>query len=113
MLLCVALMTLQVEAALGRVDEVIEDLIVGLKVRGIYDCVNVIVVSDHGGYTYTVNPNTSSSMAVFFFFSCCYVIIMLYSYPPSTSINLLTSGMVASDSSKKFFLPPVSCNLCF
>ena len=39
----------QVDAALGRVDDVIEDLIVELKMRGIYDCINVIVVSDHGG----------------------------------------------------------------
>ena len=39
----------QVDAALGRVDAVIEDLIVELKMRGIYDCINIIVVSDHGG----------------------------------------------------------------
>ena len=38
----------KVDAALGRVDEVIEDLIVELKMRGIYDCINIIVVSDHG-----------------------------------------------------------------
>jgi ectonucleotide pyrophosphatase/phosphodiesterase family protein 1/3 len=41
--------SVQVDAALGRVDEVIEDLIVELKMRGIYDCINIIVVSDHGG----------------------------------------------------------------
>ena len=39
---------MQVDAALGRVDEVIEDLIVELKARDIYDCVNIIIVSDHG-----------------------------------------------------------------
>ena len=38
----------QVDAALGRVDEVVEDLLLGLKERDIYDCVNVIIVSDHG-----------------------------------------------------------------
>jgi ectonucleotide pyrophosphatase/phosphodiesterase family protein 1/3 len=34
------------------VDEVIEDLIVELKSRDIYDCVNIIIVSDHGMTTY-------------------------------------------------------------
>ena len=38
----------QVDAALGRVDEVVEDLLLGLKERDIYNCVNVIIVSDHG-----------------------------------------------------------------
>ena len=38
----------QVDAVLGRVDEVIENLIVELKERDIYDCVNIIIVSDHG-----------------------------------------------------------------
>ena len=45
MMLCLCV---QVDAALGRVDEVIEDLIVELKSRDIYDCVNIIIVSDHG-----------------------------------------------------------------
>ena len=39
---------MQVDAALGRVDEVIETLIVELKERDIFDCVNIIIVSDHG-----------------------------------------------------------------
>ena len=38
----------QVAAALGRVDEVIEDIIVRLKAKDIYVCVNIVVVSDHG-----------------------------------------------------------------
>ena len=36
------------DAALGRVDEVMEELVVQLKKRDIYDCVNLIIVSDHG-----------------------------------------------------------------
>lgn len=39
---------MQVDAALGRVDEVIEDLLVELKEKDIYDCVNIVIVSDHG-----------------------------------------------------------------
>ena len=39
---------MQVNDALKRVDTVIEKFINGLKDREIYDCVNFIIVSDHG-----------------------------------------------------------------
>ena len=39
---------MQVNEALKRVDTVIEKFINGLKDRDIYDCVNFIIVSDHG-----------------------------------------------------------------
>ena len=52
---------MQVNEALKRVDTVIEKFINGLKDRDIYDCVNFIIVSDHGElygimclHTYTV-----------------------------------------------------------
>eukprot|EP00731_Ephydatia_muelleri_P012088 Em0006g982a len=38
----------QVHAAIGNVDAIIESLFVGLQQRGIEDCVNVMIVSDHG-----------------------------------------------------------------
>ena len=38
----------QVNEALQRVDRTIESLFAGLTTRGIKDCVNVIIVSDHG-----------------------------------------------------------------
>ena len=43
-LLCI----MQVNDALQRVDTVIEKFINGLKNREIYDCVNFIILSDHG-----------------------------------------------------------------
>ena len=39
-------------AALTRVDNTIESLFAGLKERGVENCVNVIIVSDHGMATY-------------------------------------------------------------
>ena len=38
----------QVNETLTKVDNSIGRLVKGLKERGIYDCVNLIVVSDHG-----------------------------------------------------------------
>ena len=39
-------------AALSRVDKTVESLFAGLRERGVEDCVNVIIVSDHGMATY-------------------------------------------------------------
>ena len=39
---------LQVNEALQRVDRTIKSLFAGLTMRGIRDCVNVIIISDHG-----------------------------------------------------------------
>ena len=39
-------------AALSRVDKTIESLYAGLKERGVEDCVNVIIISDHGMATF-------------------------------------------------------------
>ena len=47
--------SLQVNAALTRVDNTIESLFGGLKERGVENCVNVIIVSDHGMATYDPN----------------------------------------------------------
>ena len=69
-------------AALSLVDNTIKSLFGGLKERGVEDCVNVIIVSDHGMATYNssklVKLNSVSvlhSSAVNFFrltvFSSC------------------------------------------
>ena len=39
-------------AALSRVDKTMESLFAGLKQRGVEDCVNIVIVSDHGMATY-------------------------------------------------------------
>ena len=39
-------------AALARVDNTVKSLFAGLKERRVEDCVNVIIVSDHGMATY-------------------------------------------------------------
>ena len=39
-------------AALSRVDDTMKTLVDGLRERGIEDCVNVIIVSDHGMTAY-------------------------------------------------------------
>ena len=39
-------------AALSRVDNTMKSLIDGLRERGIEDCVNLIIVSDHGMTAY-------------------------------------------------------------
>ena len=39
---------MQVNEALQRVDRTIKSLFAGLTMRGIKECVNVIIVSDHG-----------------------------------------------------------------
>ena len=39
-------------AALSRVDDIIKSLFDGLKERGVEECVNVIIVSDHGMTAY-------------------------------------------------------------
>ena len=42
----------QVNEALSRVDKTVESLFAGLKERGVEDCVNLIIVSDHGMSAY-------------------------------------------------------------
>ena len=44
--------TVQVNTALYRVDKTMESLFTGLRKRGIEECVNVIITSDHGMATY-------------------------------------------------------------
>ena len=39
-------------AALTRVDSTVKSLFDGLKERGVENCVNLIIVSDHGMATY-------------------------------------------------------------
>ena len=39
-------------SALTRVDNTVKSLFDGLKERGVEDCVNLIIVSDHGMTTY-------------------------------------------------------------
>ena len=39
-------------AALTRVDDTVKRLFAGLEERGVKDCVNVIIVSDHGMTTF-------------------------------------------------------------
>jgi ectonucleotide pyrophosphatase/phosphodiesterase family protein 1/3 len=41
-----------VNTALSRVDDTMKSLFDGLKERGVEDCVNIIIVSDHGMATY-------------------------------------------------------------
>ena len=43
---------MQVDAALSRVDDTMKSLFDGLKERGVEDCVNLIIVSDHGMTAY-------------------------------------------------------------
>ena len=43
---------MQVNAALSRVDDTIKSLFDGLRERGVEECVNVIIVSDHGMAAY-------------------------------------------------------------
>ena len=43
---------IQVNVALSRVDNTIKSLFDGLKERGVENCVNLIIVSDHGMATY-------------------------------------------------------------
>ena len=45
-------MHIQVNGNLTRVDQTVERLFAGLKERGMEECVNVIIVSDHGMTTY-------------------------------------------------------------
>ena len=56
----------QVNAALSRVDNTMKSLFEGLKERGVEDCVNIIIVSDHGMTAYDssklVTLNSVSSL---------------------------------------------------
>ena len=46
---------LQVNEILTYLDQTVESLFAGLKERGVEECVNVIIVSDHGMTTYDPN----------------------------------------------------------
>jgi len=48
----------EVNAALVRVDETVKSLFAGLEKRGIADCVNVMIVSDHGETVIPWTPPT-------------------------------------------------------
>jgi ectonucleotide pyrophosphatase/phosphodiesterase family protein 1/3 len=43
---------IQVNTALSRVDNIMKSLFDGLRERGVEECVNLIIVSDHGMATY-------------------------------------------------------------
>ena len=47
--------TVQVNNALSRVDKMMESLFAGLKQRGVGECVNIIIISDHGMTAYNFN----------------------------------------------------------
>lgn len=50
---------LQVNTALVGVDETVKSLFAGLEERGIADCVNVMIVSDHGETIIPWTPPTA------------------------------------------------------
>ena len=67
------------DAALGFVDEAIETLFYGLRKRGILDCVNVMLVSDHGEFW--CSASTRGSMQCFAAsISVCFVIEVKHNY---------------------------------